>query len=105
MSFRRLLLSFEILWFGVNLTIYQSMYDSNQFSFKQIKRVNDEEQLLRIFRSLYFEIKCNNHKKDSLDFFYQEPFHNHKKDSLDFLYQEPFLPLKVCIIMLTGLQN
>ena len=92
-----------VVW--VNLTIYQSMYDSNQFSFKQIKRVNDEEQLLRIFRSLYFEIKCNNHKKDSLDFFYQEPFHNHKKDSLDFLYQEPFLPLKVCIIMLTGLQN
>ena len=27
----------------------------------KIKRVNDEEQLLRIFRSLYFEIKSNNH--------------------------------------------
>ena len=48
-----------VVW--VNLTIYQSMYDSNQFSFEQIKRVNDEEQLLRIFRSLYFEIKSNNH--------------------------------------------
>ena len=35
--------------------------------------MNDEEQLLRIFRSLYFEIKCNN-KKDSFDLFYQELF-------------------------------
>ena len=35
------------------------MYDSNQFVFKQIKRVNDEEQLLRILRCLYFEIKYN----------------------------------------------
>ena len=57
--------------FWVNLTMYQSMYDLNQFVFEQIKRVNDEEQLLRIFHSLYFEIKCNNHKKDSFDFFYQ----------------------------------
>ena len=37
MIFRRLLLSF-------NLTIHQSMYDSNQYVFKQIKRVNDKEQ-------------------------------------------------------------
>ena len=27
----------------------------------KIKRVNDEEQFLRIVRSLYFEIKSNNH--------------------------------------------
>ena len=73
----------------VNLTIYQSMYDSKQFVFKQIKRVHDEEQLLRIFPSLYFEIKCNDHKKDSFDFF----------------YQELFLPLKVCIVILIELQN
>ena len=26
--------------------------------------MNDEDQLLLIFRSLYFEIKCNNNKKD-----------------------------------------
>ena len=45
--------------FWVNLTIYQSMYDSNQFVFQQIKRVNDEKRLLRIFRCLYFEIKYN----------------------------------------------
>ena len=32
---------------------------------KQIKRVNDEEQLLRIFRSLYFEIKCSNSNVNS----------------------------------------
>ena len=36
-----------------------------------MKRVNDEEQLLRIFRSLYFEIKCNYDKKDLFDFYYQ----------------------------------
>ena len=29
--------------FRVNLAIYQSMYDLNQFVFKQIKRVNDKE--------------------------------------------------------------
>ena len=29
----------------------------------QIRQVNDEEQLLRIFRCLQFEIKCNDHKK------------------------------------------
>ena len=44
-----------VVW--VNLTIYQSIYDSNHFVLKQIKWVNDEEQLLRIFRNLYFEIK------------------------------------------------
>ena len=38
-------------------------------SFKQIKRVNDEEQSLRIFRNLYFKIKCNDNKKDSFEFF------------------------------------
>ena len=38
---------------------------------KEIKLVNDEEQLLRIFRSLFFEIKCNNDKKDLFDFYYQ----------------------------------
>ena len=42
--------------------------------FKQIKLVNDEEQLPRIFGSLYFEIKCDNNKKDSFEFFYQELF-------------------------------
>ena len=31
----------HVVW--VNLTIYQSMYDLNQFVFEQIKRVNDEE--------------------------------------------------------------
>ena len=76
-----------VVW--VNLITYQSMYDSNQFVFKQIKWVNVEEQLLRIFCSLYFEIKCNNHKKGSFNLF----------------YQEPFLPLTVCIIILIGLQN
>ena len=40
--------------------------------FKQIKQVNDEEQLLQIFRSLYFEKKCNNNKRDSFEFVYQE---------------------------------
>ena len=40
----------HVVWF--NLAIYQST-----------KRVSDEEQLLRIFCSLYFEMKCNNHKK------------------------------------------
>ena len=29
--------------FWVNLTIYESMHDLNQFVFEQIKRVNDEE--------------------------------------------------------------
>ena len=48
--------------------------ESNRFAFKKMKRVNDEEQLLRIFRSLYFEIKCNNNKRDSIDFVYQELF-------------------------------
>ena len=43
----------------MNLTMYRSMYDSNQFVFIQIKQVNDEEQLLRKFCCLYFEIKCN----------------------------------------------
>ena len=42
--------------------------------FKQIKRMNDDEQSLRIFRSFYFEIKCNNNKKDSFEFFFQEFF-------------------------------
>ena len=42
--------------------------------FKQIKLLNDEEQLPRIFDSLYFEIKCDNNKKDSFEFFYQELF-------------------------------
>ena len=65
------------------------MYDSNQFVFQQTKQVNDEEQLLRIFHSLDFEIKCNNHKKDLFDFF----------------YQEPFLSLKVCIIILVNSAN
>ena len=36
--------------------------------------MNDEEQWLRIFHSSYFEIKCNNDKKDSFEFFYQELF-------------------------------
>ena len=58
----------HVIW--VNLTIYQSMYESNQSFFKKIKRVNDEEQLLKIFRSLCFEIKCNNNEKDSFDFFF-----------------------------------
>ena len=75
----------HVVW--VKLTIYQSTYDSNQFVFKQINRLNDEDQLLRIFCSLYFEIKCNNHKKDSFDFF----------------YQDLFVPLKVCIIILIEL--
>ena len=48
----------HVVW--VNLTIYQSMYNSYHFVFKQIKQVNDEDQLLRVFRCLYFEIKCNN---------------------------------------------
>ena len=43
-------------------------------SFKQIKSVNDEEQPLWIFRSLYFEIKLSNNKKDSFEFFYEELF-------------------------------
>ena len=47
----------HVAW--INLTMYRSMYDSNQFVFIQIKRVNDEEQLLRKFCCLYFEIKCN----------------------------------------------
>ena len=42
MIFRSLLLSF-------NLTIHQSMYDSNQYVFKQIKRVNDKEQKTDLF--------------------------------------------------------
>ena len=42
--------------------------------FKQIKRMNDEEQLLQFFCSLYFEIKCNNNEKDSFEFFDQELF-------------------------------
>ena len=42
--------------------------------FKQIKSVNDEEQPLWIFRSLYFEIKLSNNKKDSFEFFYEELF-------------------------------
>ena len=42
MIFRRLLLSF-------NLTIHQSMYDSNQYVFKQIKRVNDKAQKTDLF--------------------------------------------------------
>ena len=41
----------HVVW--VNLTIYHSMYDSNQFVFKQIKRVNDEGQLLRIFQFIF----------------------------------------------------
>ena len=49
--------------------------------------MNDEEQLLRISHSLYFEIKCNNNKKDSFEFF----------------YQKPLLPL--CVIILIGLQR
>ena len=36
--------------------------------------MNDKEKLLRIFRSLCFETKCNNNKKDSFDCFYQERF-------------------------------
>ena len=56
------------------LTVCFKSLESNQFVFKQIKRMNDEEQLLRISRSLYFEIKCNNNKKDSFEFFYQKPF-------------------------------
>ena len=50
------------------------MYVSNQFVFKQIICVNDEEQLLRILRSLYFEKKCNNHKKYLFDFFLSKSF-------------------------------
>ena len=46
----------------VKLTIYESMYESNQFVFKQIKQVNDEEQFLLIFYSFYFEIKYKNNK-------------------------------------------
>ena len=42
----------------VIITIYQSSYKSKQFTFKQSKRVIDEEQLLRIFPSLYFEINA-----------------------------------------------
>ena len=69
------------------MAIYQSTHDSNQFAVKQIKWVNYEAQFLRIFCSLYFETKCNNHKRDSFDFF----------------CQHPFLPLKVCIIILIGI--
>ena len=47
----------RVIW--IHLTIYQSMYDSNQFVLKQIKRVSHEEQLLRRFCCLHFEIKCN----------------------------------------------
>ena len=75
----------QVVW--VNMAIYQSTHISNQFSVKQIKWVNCEAQFLRIFCSLYFETKCNNHKRDSFDFF----------------YQQPFLPLKVCIIILMGI--
>ena len=50
----------------------RGFYESNRFAFKKMKQVNDEEQLLRIFRSLYFEMKCNNNKRDSFDFVYQE---------------------------------
>ena len=46
--------------------------------------MNVEEQLLRIFGSLYYQIKQNNHEKVSFDFF----------------CQETFLPLTVCIIIL-----
>ena len=49
-------------------------YESNQFVFKQIKRMNDEEQLLQISGCLYFKIKCNNDIKDSFKFFYRELF-------------------------------
>ena len=42
--------------------------------YEQIKQANDEELLLRIFGSLYFEIKYNNNKNDSFEFFYQERF-------------------------------
>ena len=42
--------------------------------FKQIKRMDDDEQSLRIFRSFYFEIKCNSNKKDSFEFFFQKFF-------------------------------
>ena len=49
----------HMVW--VILRIYQNMYDSNQFVFKQIKRVNDKEQLT-ILGCLYFEIKRNNRK-------------------------------------------
>ena len=47
-----------VIW--VKLTIYESMYESNQFVFKQIKQVNDEEQFLQTFYSFYFEIKYKN---------------------------------------------
>ena len=36
--------------------------------------MNDQEQVLRIFCSLYFEIKCNNNKKDWFDFLDEELF-------------------------------
>ena len=36
--------------------------------------MNREEQLLQTFCSLYFEIKCNNNKKDSFDFFLPRTF-------------------------------
>ena len=36
--------------------------------------MNEEKHLLQIFRSLNFDIKCSDNKKDSFDFFYQEPF-------------------------------
>ena len=53
--------------------VWVKSYHPNQFVFKQTKGVNDEEQLLRIIRSFYIKIKCNN-KKDSFEFFYQELF-------------------------------
>ena len=62
----------HVVW--VILKIYQSMYDSKQFVFEQIKQVNDEEQLLRIFGCLYFKIKCNNHKKRFIEFFLARTF-------------------------------
>ena len=53
----------HVVWF--NLTIYHSMYESNQFVFKEVKQVNDEKQLLQIFGNFYFKMKCNNNKNDS----------------------------------------
>ena len=42
-----------VVW--VNLTIGQAYMKPNKLVFKRFKRVNDEEQLLRIFRSLHFD--------------------------------------------------
>ena len=68
MIFQRLQLLLEITWLLKCTKACMSLV------FKQNKRVNDEEQLLRISHSFYFEVKCNNNKKHSFDFFHRKLF-------------------------------